>query len=169
MNIFYLHSNPKKCAEQHCFKHVVKMITEYTQLLSTAHHVNPSKYIPKFKPFNPKHPSCLWVSQSLSNYKWLSEMALELCKVYTKMYGKIHSCEKYLIELNKNYPNIKDIGLTKLLLAMPDDVKHSDSRIAYRQYYIKYKSNFAKWVTAKGNSMNIPKWYSKQDLSIDLD
>ena len=37
MNIFYLHNNPKVCAEQHVDKHVVKMIVEYAQLLSTAH------------------------------------------------------------------------------------------------------------------------------------
>ena len=28
MNIFYLHENPKRCAEMHCDKHVVKMILE---------------------------------------------------------------------------------------------------------------------------------------------
>ena len=39
MNIFYLNKDPKICAEQHCDKHVVKMIVEYAQLLSTAHRV----------------------------------------------------------------------------------------------------------------------------------
>jgi len=39
MNIFYLNKDPKVCAEQHCDKHVVKMIVEYAQLLSTAHRV----------------------------------------------------------------------------------------------------------------------------------
>jgi len=34
MNIFYLDSNPQKCAEYHCDKHVVKMILESAQLLS---------------------------------------------------------------------------------------------------------------------------------------
>ena len=37
MNIFYLHNDPKTCAELHNDKHVVKMILEYAQLLSTAH------------------------------------------------------------------------------------------------------------------------------------
>ena len=37
MNIFYLDREPKTCAEMHCDKHVVKMIIEYAQLLSTAH------------------------------------------------------------------------------------------------------------------------------------
>ena len=39
MNIFYVHSDPKTCAQQHVDKHVVKMILEYAQLLSTAHRV----------------------------------------------------------------------------------------------------------------------------------
>jgi len=38
MNIFYLHNDPQVCAAYHCDKHVVKMILEYAQLLSTAHH-----------------------------------------------------------------------------------------------------------------------------------
>ena len=38
MNIFYLHSDPKTCASMHCDKHVVKMILETAQMLSTAHH-----------------------------------------------------------------------------------------------------------------------------------
>ena len=29
MNIFYLHNDPKICAELHVDKHVVKMIVEY--------------------------------------------------------------------------------------------------------------------------------------------
>jgi hypothetical protein len=39
MNIFYLDKDPKTCAQYHCDKHVVKMILEYAQLLSTAHRV----------------------------------------------------------------------------------------------------------------------------------
>ena len=37
MNIFYLDPNPRICAEMHLDKHVVKMIIEYAQLMSTAH------------------------------------------------------------------------------------------------------------------------------------
>ena len=39
MNIFYLDNDPKVCAEMHCDKHVVKMIIEYAQLMSTAHRI----------------------------------------------------------------------------------------------------------------------------------
>ncbi len=39
MNIFYLDSDPRICAQMHNDKHCVKMILEYAQLLSTAHRV----------------------------------------------------------------------------------------------------------------------------------
>ena len=45
MNIFYLHKCVNKCAKYHVDKHVVKMILEYCQLLSTAHRVIDGKEI----------------------------------------------------------------------------------------------------------------------------
>lgn len=39
INIFYLDENPVLAAQAHCNKHIVKMCTEYAQLLSTAHRV----------------------------------------------------------------------------------------------------------------------------------
>ena len=41
--------------------------------------------------------------------------------------------------------NIEEKGLTEIPQAMPDDVKGDDSILAYRNYYIKYKKDFAKW------------------------
>ena len=37
MNIFYLDPRPDTAAEMHCDKHVVKMIVESAQMLSTVH------------------------------------------------------------------------------------------------------------------------------------
>lgn len=37
MNIFVLNENPEIAAREHCDKHVVKMILESAQMLSTAH------------------------------------------------------------------------------------------------------------------------------------
>lgn len=39
MNVFYLSTDPRQAAQWHCDKHVVKMIVEYAQLLSTCHRV----------------------------------------------------------------------------------------------------------------------------------
>ena len=39
MNIFYLNEDPVVSSHLHCDKHVVKMVIEYAQMLSTAHRI----------------------------------------------------------------------------------------------------------------------------------
>jgi hypothetical protein len=39
MNIFVIHENPIIAAREHCDKHVVKMILESAQMLSTSHRI----------------------------------------------------------------------------------------------------------------------------------
>ena len=39
MNVFYVDKHPVRAAEQMCDKHIVKMILESAQLLSTCHRV----------------------------------------------------------------------------------------------------------------------------------
>ena len=60
MNIFYLHENPEICAEYHCDKHVVKMILETAQMLSTAHRIIDGELGAKFL----KH-----IQQQLESYR----------------------------------------------------------------------------------------------------
>jgi hypothetical protein len=57
MNRFRLEQTPSKCAKSHCDKHVVKMITEEAQMLSTAHRILDGKleHVPSFdKQGNPR-------------------------------------------------------------------------------------------------------------------
>ena len=50
MNIFYLSHNPVEAAAMHCDKRCVKMLTEYAQMMSTAHRVlDGEMYIGKTK------------------------------------------------------------------------------------------------------------------------
>ena len=39
MNIFVIDKDPVVAAQEHCDKHVVKMIVESAQMLSTAHRI----------------------------------------------------------------------------------------------------------------------------------
>lgn len=45
MNIFILSKDPKKCAQYHCNTHVVKMILEHAQMLSTVYRLTYGKLI----------------------------------------------------------------------------------------------------------------------------
>ena len=79
MNIFYLDKNPDLSAQLHCDKHVVKMILEYAQMLSTAHRVLDNSQ-DVYKIAHKNHPCTIWVRENKSNYKWLSMMWFFLCK-----------------------------------------------------------------------------------------
>ena len=179
MNIFYLDKDPKTCAEQHLDKHMVKMLIEYAQLMSTAHRVlDGVKYIGKsktgrkvtryllenkneeatvYKACHIHHPSAVWVRKSAYNYYWLYQMWFYLHEEFKLRYGKEHGSYTLLHELLRNPPKNAPLNIpfTQPTQAMPDDVKNEDSITAYRDYYIKYKKDFATWKT------NIPEWYSK--------
>jgi hypothetical protein len=89
MNIFYIHENPTISAKAMSNKHVVKMILESAQLLSTAHHIlDKSTSSELYKPTHKNHPSAIWVRQSYKNYQWLYNHFISLCEEYTKRYNK---------------------------------------------------------------------------------
>lgn len=175
MNIFYLDRNTEKCAEYHVDKHVVKMILEYAQLLSTAHRVLDGRLLTSFNETGRKttqyslpdarhytlykathinHPSAIWVRQSHDNYKWLWLLLDALCKEYTYRYNKIHKVEREgLLEQLRFVPSgIKEHPtFTEPTPAMPDEYKVAgDSLESYKQYYRYAKKELWGW---KGREM----------------
>jgi hypothetical protein len=187
MNIFYLDKDPSICAEMHNDKHVIKMILEYCQLLSTAHRVldgkeeiqksktgrNVKRWVLQdnrdsllYSATHMNHPSAIWARQSVANYNWLASLLVELCSEYTFRYGKTHKCQSIgLVDsLSRNFPeNIdKNKYFTEPTPAMPEDLRiKGDSIASYRNYYIKSKQNLASW-QGKINSRNVPEWFHAQ-------
>ena len=178
MNIFYLDPDPSTCAKMHLDKHVVKMIIEYAQLMSTAHRVlDGEQYTDKtannrnikrwrmkdelsehtlYKASHVNHPSAIWVRQSKENYRWLYRMWFYLLQEYTYRYGKKHACEKLMSALYLDPMNIPKGIFTEPTLAMPDTYKVPNDAIkSYQNYYIHDKSRFAKW-----KNREIPEWFS---------
>lgn len=157
MNIFYLDHDQTTNAQYHVDKHVVKMVLEYAQLLSTAHHILDRITDPRFyKPTHINHPSAVWVRQSFSNYMWLAKMLRELCTEYTYRYGRIHKVESSgLMTLLYNPPAaIPFVKFTQPTPAMPDEFKTGDSVTSYRKYYSGAKQPLATW-----KNRPIPSWY----------
>jgi len=164
MNIFYLDKDPQTCAEMHNDKHVVKMILEVGQLLSTAHRVidgeqyidassgrkikrwklNDSRENILYKATHVNHPSNIWARETEANYNWLYKLFMHLCLEYTHRYGKTHMTQvKLAIDLSRPPINIKKAGMTAMPQAMPDYCKvEGDSVAAYRKYYINEKASF---------------------------
>ena len=189
MNIFYLDPDPQICAEMHISKHVVKMIIEYSQLMSTAHRfLDGVEYIDAssgrrikrwrlddereqslMKASHINHPSAIWCRENKENYKWLYDMWVCLCDEYTYRYGKIHACARLKDVLYNAPDNIPDGEFFAPTPAMPQDIKIvSENPIAgrkydvlksYHNYYNVEKRAFATW---KGNinSRPTPEWYN---------
>ena len=185
MNIFYLDKNPKVCAEMHVDKHVVKMILEYAQLLSTAHRVldgavsiglgktgrKQTRYVLPddresvlYSATHLNHPSAVWCRQSDMNYHWLYTLLVECCKEYTYRYGKVHKCESsgLVNQLQITPTNIPyNLNFTEPTPAMPDECKvPGDSIKSYRNYYLMNKSHLWSW-KGKINKRETPFWFKE--------
>jgi len=162
MNIFFLDFNTQKCAQYHCDKHVVKMILETAQLLCGAHHItNSQSYGIPYKLSHKNHPCAIWVRESLSNYLYLCDLGLELCKEYTYRYGRRHKSQDVIEWCLTNKVNIKDIGFTTPPKAMPDEYKVESVVESYRNYYIGAKKDFCVW-----KNRDIPEWFSTSEVFI---
>ena len=146
MNIFVLDISPKKAAEYHCDKHVVKMILETAQLLNNA---RVACGLTKFmETAHVKHPCSLWVSEGGWNYTWLATLGHSLLSEYSYRYGKIHKLTDFLESCYFDIPSKimqKSDFKTPFRLCMPDDCKVDSALESYRNYYRTYKRHIAKW------------------------
>jgi hypothetical protein len=137
MNIFFLSFDPRKAAEHHCDKHVVKMILETAQLLYSAHWSQSRLSLPQnaYKKTHVNHPCAIWVRESGANYRWLCELGLALCDEFTFRYGGIHKTRAHLQWLAANPPPLPEVGVTEIRQAMPAEYKRPNVVEAYRTYY----------------------------------
>ena len=168
MNIFYISEDPKQAAEWMVDKHVVKMILESAQLLSTAHRLldgtleagksktgrnvkrwrlNDARDSVIWQATHVNHPSAIWCRTSVENYLWLVDHFYALMEEYTHRYGKVHKCKGDLSYMLQSPPHgLRDFDWTPMPSAMADEYKIStDALTNYRNYYKIGKSRMHKW------------------------
>lgn len=166
MNIFALDQDFEKAAKYHCDKHVVKMILETAQIVSTVFSTYGEHRICMLKPCFNRHPCTLWAHKSYENLSWLINLGICLVKEYEIRYNKNHTYTYLFLE----FYFLKEIligklperGLLPFAVAMPDYIKDKlpenysskDAVNAYREYYLKEKSHFAVW-----KSTSTPLWF----------
>lgn len=168
MNIFYIDSDPIQAAQWMVDRHVVKMILESAQLLSTAHRLldgkefvgkSPSgRNIKRWELYDARepvlysathvnHPSAIWCRSSIENYNWLVEHMFALMKEYTHRYDKKHKCEGDLSYMLQSPPkNLQEYDWTTMPSCMDEKYIISDDPIInYRNYYKVGKSDLHSW------------------------
>lgn len=156
MNIFYLSRDPVEAARLQCDRHVVKMILETAQLLSTAHHELDGES-PAYKATHKNHPSAVWVRESLDHYEWTVYHLEALGREYKRRYSKVHrTIREHFKALQQAPEALQGIrGFTDPPQCMPDECKRADPVLGYQIYY-NYKAD--DW-DARGIPM---RWYGQE-------
>lgn len=152
MNIFVLDLDPTKAALYHCDKHVVNMLRETAQMLSTTHRLMSStddSFPFIYRTTHVNHPCNIWLRESVENYLWLLELYEELEYQYNERYNRSHASYKLLYQYLKQVPDMLPVkGLTPFTQAMPEQYKDSlDPVKAYRNYYLGDKLRFCRWTS----------------------
>jgi hypothetical protein len=175
MNIFSVDSDPYQAAEWLVDRHVIKMILESVQLLSTAHRVlDGTEYIGQSKSgrkakrwllpddrehilygaTHVSHPSAVWCRETSGNYEWLYRHFQALCLEYNHRYGKWHKCMDMWDHLSMTPRNIKQGDLQEFSVAMDKQyIVSTDPIENYRNYYKIGKARMHKWT-----KRNPPPW-----------
>ncbi len=177
MNIFYTDYDPEVAARNMVDRHVVKMILETAQLLSTAHRVLDGEMIVGkndkgrkttkwtlpdardtiiYASTHRNHPSAIWVRESAANYNWLYSHLLALGREYTYRYGRTHLTIDKLKDILKDAP--ANIEQSKVMTKMPSCMDKQyiislDPIINYRNYYNYGKTDLLRW-----SNRPPPKW-----------
>lgn len=161
----------------HNDKHVVKMILEYAQLLSTAHRVldgtlsvgvsksgrKKTSYVLEgqrdsvlYSATHINHPSAVWVRQSDMNYDWLFDLFQRCLDEYTERYRKVHATSRIEAHLAHLPTNIPKEAFTEPPPAMPEQYKVAgDSVSSYRNYYLGDKVKMSRWTNRE-----MPEWFA---------
>ena len=182
MNIFILNNDPIIAAQEQCDKHVVKMIVESGQMLSTAHRMldgtverRPSKSgkttvnyykLPDeredimYKAVHFNHPCSVWSRESIANYRWHYDHFIALCDEYTYRYGKIHSTDtKLRYHLQWNPEKIPYSGYKtpfKLAMGSNPECMFEDAVKSYRAFYHTKQEKFKMAWTKRPQ----PEWFN---------
>lgn len=153
MNIFVTDPDPVISAQTLCDKHVVKMILESAQMLSTAWREYSTEYSDENELYQAayiNHPCTIWTQSTRENYRWLYKHFIALCEEYTHRYGKSHASARLKGPLMWAPFKPRSVLATieqpyGFVLAMPDEYKSDDVFDSYRNYLINEKQHFAKW------------------------
>ena len=143
MNIFVLSGNLAKNAEYHTDRHLVKMITEQTQLLCSAYYY--TDFIPNgiYKLYNGNHPASKWARASLQNWLWLKQSTLALCDEYEYRFEKTHASKQLVLRLPN--PHLPNITRTPFAQVMPEEYRANNAISAYHNFYLARKNHLFVW------------------------
>ena len=191
MNLFILNVDPIVAAQEQCDKHVVKMIVESAQMLSTVHRMldgtetrkrsvsgkTMTKYYELsddredilYKACHFNHPCTIWTRENCCNYTWHYKHFTALCDEYTYRYEKTHSTDTKLRKILSNLPdNIpRENGRTPFRLAMksnPECIVQDLGGTNAVESYRKFYKTKEKRFKMDWTKRQIPEWFKHANV-----
>lgn len=149
MNIFMTDPSPQQSAKNLCYVHIVKMILESAQILSTAHRViegdERADSLGLYKKTHINHPSSVWARASVANYNWLYSHFIELGRLYEQRKGKPHKTIEKLSEALILAPKGLPENQTPPPACVSDEFKDLDESV-FTKYQLYLDSKYRGWL-----------------------
>ncbi|AFF28192.1 gp194 [Sphingomonas phage PAU] len=162
MNIFFLDNDETISASLYTDKHIIKMITETCQMLSTyAHEKFENHPVELYKPTHRNHPCTKWLFESTNNVIRLCNIGIALVSEYHYRFGKLNNFYKAKQILHYVSFRILDCSF-ELGTELPCVVAEYDENLSvfenYEKYYITHKLQNAKFTNRRESELH---WTNK--------
>lgn len=156
MNVFAAHPDPAESAQALADRHVVKMVLETAQILSTVAHELGVDTEGLYRPTHRHHPCTVAVVQDPAYAAWVAAHGMALGAEYTRRFGKVHKSTAVVAEAARRL-QLGAVGTpTRFPLAMPDEYKVRCPHVSYRSYL---KAKYATWGdAARWTNATRPTW-----------
>ena len=165
MNLFILSENQEECVKLMMDKHIIKIILEAAQMLSTNKRILDPENLHEYndivyKQTHMNHPVTKWVRESFQNWCWTIKLCEEMHREWQYRYNHHKQHKSFIIieYLRDNPPPLSNFiknEFTKFALAMPDEYKTTSPVESYRNYYNSPdKKKIASW-----KNRPVPEWF----------
>lgn len=161
MNVFVCDNHPGKAARALADRHVVKMVLESAQLLSTVAHLKGIHFLGQYKATHSHHPCVVAMLENHDYLVWVAQHSVSLLLEYAIRFNKRHqsttTITNAIIALDLYVGDLTELNseqLERFPKAVFDEFKLLPVTEAYRfhlkkKYLELWKPNQAKWTNRK--------------------
>lgn len=155
MNIFILDKDLKKNAEYYCDQHLVKMILESAQLLSSVVLIKGGSS--PYKLTHKNHPCTKWLLENGLHWDFLISLVTALNEEYKRRFKHDENHKSFDVILSLIKPNYEKNSPIKEYIVVTDKIERltlNKTISSYRKYYKKKSMEF----NMRWSNISKPKW-----------
>lgn len=166
MNVFICEVDPRESAKSLSDKHVVKMVVETTQILSSVCALRNVKDESLYRPTHTGHPVVVRSVNDDNYLRWVIDHGKALLSEYIHRYGRLHASSTVMLraeEILTTHFDVPDVATfdeawPKCVL---DEFRGDSLVTAYRKHLIQKYNRWAR--QPKWTNREYPTWLRVQD------